>query len=188
MTRCRPDGRRPPADAGPRASRHPGRGRGRRRHRSGAGVEGQGRHHPDDICARGRGTTPPRLSRVSLRADYERAIDQAAAFLDYPPGIREVLDAIDRLADDPRPPGSFPYGSPDLRRLRVGPLPDPARSPTTRSRSGISPAAPETDSKEGSGLTRPVVRVPAPSEPGRSESRYAHGPTADRRPILNSGR
>jgi mRNA interferase RelE/StbE len=31
-----------------------------------------------------------------------------------------VLDAIDRLADDPRPTGSFPYGSPDLRRLRVG--------------------------------------------------------------------
>ncbi len=37
-----------------------------------------------------------------------------------PRGIRAVLDAIDRLADDPRPAGSFPYGSPDLRRLRVG--------------------------------------------------------------------
>jgi mRNA interferase RelE/StbE len=58
---------------------------------------------------------------VSLRIDYdERAIDQAAAFLDDPHGIRAVLDAIDRLADDPRPAGSFPYGSPDLRRLRVG--------------------------------------------------------------------
>jgi mRNA interferase RelE/StbE len=58
---------------------------------------------------------------VSPRVDYdERAIDQAATFLDDPPGIREVLDAIDRLADDPRQPGSFPYGSPDLRRLRVG--------------------------------------------------------------------
>jgi mRNA interferase RelE/StbE len=58
---------------------------------------------------------------VSLRVDYdERAIDQAAAFLDDPPGIRAVLDAIDLLADDPRPAGSFPYGSPDLRRLRVG--------------------------------------------------------------------
>ena len=31
-----------------------------------------------------------------------------------------MLDAIDPLADDPRPAGSFPYGSPDLRRLRVG--------------------------------------------------------------------
>jgi mRNA interferase RelE/StbE len=58
---------------------------------------------------------------VSLRVDYdERAISQAAAFLDDPQGIRAVLDAIDRLADDPRPAGSFPYGSPDLRRLRVG--------------------------------------------------------------------
>ena len=58
---------------------------------------------------------------MSVRIDYdERAISQAAAFLDDPPGIRAVLDAIDRLADDPRPAGSFPYGSPDLRRLRVG--------------------------------------------------------------------
>jgi hypothetical protein len=39
---------------------------------------------------------------VSLRIDYdERAIDQAAAFLDDPQGMRAVLDAIDRLADDP---------------------------------------------------------------------------------------
>ena len=58
---------------------------------------------------------------MSLRVDYdERAISQAAAFLDDPHGIRAVLDAIDQLADDPRPAGSFPYGSPDLRRLRVG--------------------------------------------------------------------
>ena len=58
---------------------------------------------------------------MSLRVDYgERAISQATAFLDDPPGIRAVLDTIDQLADDPRPDGSFPYGSPDLRRLRVG--------------------------------------------------------------------
>ena len=58
---------------------------------------------------------------MSLRTEYdERAIGQAAAFLDDPQGIREVVDAIDRLADEPRPAGSFPYGSPDLRRLRVG--------------------------------------------------------------------
>ena len=58
---------------------------------------------------------------MSLRVEYdERAINQAASFLDDPYGIRAVLDAIDRLADDPRPAGSFPYGSPDLRRLRVG--------------------------------------------------------------------
>jgi mRNA interferase RelE/StbE len=58
---------------------------------------------------------------VTLRIDYdERAISQAAAFLDDPEGMRAVLDAIDGLADAPRPAGSFPYGSPDLRRLRVG--------------------------------------------------------------------
>jgi len=58
---------------------------------------------------------------VSLRIEYDdRAIDQAAAFPGDPQGIREVLDAIGRLADDPRPAGSFPYGSPDLRRLRAG--------------------------------------------------------------------
>jgi mRNA interferase RelE/StbE len=58
---------------------------------------------------------------VSLRIDYdERALDQAAGFLDDPQGIRGVLDAIDRLTEDPRPAGSFPYGSPDLRRLRIG--------------------------------------------------------------------
>jgi mRNA interferase RelE/StbE len=58
---------------------------------------------------------------VSLRIEYdERAISQAAAFLYDPSGVREVMDAIDRLTDDPRPSGSFPYGSPDLRRLRVG--------------------------------------------------------------------
>jgi len=58
---------------------------------------------------------------VSLRVEYdERAIDQAAAFLDDPDGIQAVLDAIDRLADNPGPAESFPYGSPDLRRLRAG--------------------------------------------------------------------
>jgi hypothetical protein len=31
-----------------------------------------------------------------------------------------MLDAVARLADGPRPAGSFPYGSPDRRRLRVG--------------------------------------------------------------------
>ena len=57
---------------------------------------------------------------MSLRVDYdERAISQAAGFLDDPQGVQELLDAIDRLADDPRPPGAFPYGSPDVRRLRV---------------------------------------------------------------------
>jgi mRNA interferase RelE/StbE len=58
---------------------------------------------------------------VSLRVIHEeKAINQAAGFLaDDPVGLGAVLDAVDRLADDPRPVGSFPYGSPGLRRLRV---------------------------------------------------------------------
>ena len=43
---------------------------------------------------------------MSLRVDYdERAVSQAAAFLDDPEGIRAVLDGIDQLAEDPRPAG-----------------------------------------------------------------------------------
>ena len=59
---------------------------------------------------------------MSLRIVFdEKAIDQAAGFLaDDPDALHVVLAAIDQLADDPRPAGSFPYGSPDLRRLRVG--------------------------------------------------------------------
>jgi len=77
---------------------------------------------------------------VSLRVDYdERAISQAAEFLDDPQGIRAVLDAIDRLADDPRPAGSFPYGSPDLRRLRIGRYRVLYEITKRRSRSGTFP-------------------------------------------------
>ncbi len=59
---------------------------------------------------------------MSLRIVFEeKAIDQAAGFLsDDPAALRAVLAAIDQLADHPRPAESFPYGSPDLRRLRVG--------------------------------------------------------------------
>jgi hypothetical protein len=47
-------------------------------------------------------TAPARHAPVSLRIDYdERAISQAAAFLDDPHGVRAVLDAIDRLAASP---------------------------------------------------------------------------------------
>ena len=42
---------------------------------------------------------------MSYQVNWEiQALDQAAGF----------------LADEPRPPESFPYGSPDLRRLRAG--------------------------------------------------------------------
>jgi len=59
---------------------------------------------------------------VSLRVVFEtKAIDRAAGYLaDDPDGLRALLDGVDRLADDPRPDGSFPFGSPDVRRLRIG--------------------------------------------------------------------
>jgi mRNA interferase RelE/StbE len=59
---------------------------------------------------------------VSRQVIWEvQAIDQAAGFLrDDPAGVREMLDVVAVLADDPRPAGSFPYGSPDRRRLHIG--------------------------------------------------------------------
>lgn len=48
-----------------------------------------------------------------------QAIDQAAGFLaDDSAGLREVLDAVGRLADDPQPPRSFHRG--EYYRLSVG--------------------------------------------------------------------
>ena len=40
-------------------------------------------------------------------------------YLDDPAGLSEVLEAIDALADDPRPAGSVPWG-PVLSRLHAG--------------------------------------------------------------------
>jgi mRNA interferase RelE/StbE len=59
---------------------------------------------------------------MSLRVLYEeQAINQAAGFLaDDPEGVAQMMDTLDELAGNPRPPESFPYGSPDLRRLRIG--------------------------------------------------------------------
>ncbi|MFI1568235.1 type II toxin-antitoxin system RelE/ParE family toxin [Streptomyces sp. NPDC020490] len=50
-----------------------------------------------------------------------RATSAAVRFLkDDPAGLSAVYEAVDDLADQPRPPGSIPNGSPDLRRLHVG--------------------------------------------------------------------
>jgi mRNA interferase RelE/StbE len=59
---------------------------------------------------------------VSLQVIWEaQPIGQAAGFLrDDPDGVREMLDAVARLAEEPRPAGSLPYGSPDRRWLRIG--------------------------------------------------------------------
>ena len=55
---------------------------------------------------------------MSLRVDYdERAISQATAFLDDPPGIRAALDATGQLAMDPSLRASVPVnGQPGKRR------------------------------------------------------------------------
>jgi mRNA interferase RelE/StbE len=51
----------------------------------------------------------------------EKAISRAAGFLaDDPDGVRVLLDAIDALADEPRPSASLAFGPSELRRLRVG--------------------------------------------------------------------
>ncbi|MGW0737805.1 type II toxin-antitoxin system RelE family toxin [Streptomyces sp. NPDC002851] len=51
----------------------------------------------------------------------EPALNAAARSLkDDPDGLRQLLDAVDLLAGDPRPVGSAEYGSADLRRMHVG--------------------------------------------------------------------
>ncbi|MFD3513933.1 type II toxin-antitoxin system RelE/ParE family toxin [Streptomyces sp. NPDC058657] len=51
----------------------------------------------------------------------EAAIDAAARFLkDDQDGLRQLMDAVDLLAEQPRPAGTAEYGSPDLRRMHVG--------------------------------------------------------------------
>ena len=60
-------------------------------------------------------------SRVPLyQAMYSTTARQAGFLREDPVGVAALWDAVSRLADEPRPPESFPYGSPDLRRLRAG--------------------------------------------------------------------
>ena len=40
-------------------------------------------------------------------------------YLGDPAGLRQVLEAIDALAEDPRPPGAVPWG-PAMSRLHIG--------------------------------------------------------------------
>ncbi|OUC98584.1 type II toxin-antitoxin system RelE family toxin [Streptomyces swartbergensis] len=48
------------------------------------------------------------------------AMNAAVRFLkDDPAGLSAVYEAVDALAENPRPAGSVPYGV-DIRRLRVG--------------------------------------------------------------------
>jgi mRNA interferase RelE/StbE len=59
---------------------------------------------------------------VSYQVNWEvQALDRTAGFLsDDLAGVRRLWESVSRLAEEPRPPESFPYGSPDLRRLRAG--------------------------------------------------------------------
>ena len=59
---------------------------------------------------------------MSYQVNWEvQALDRTAGFLsDDVAGVRGLWESVSRLADEPRPPESFPYGSPDLRRLRAG--------------------------------------------------------------------
>jgi hypothetical protein len=88
---------------------------GRRRQGSAGGLACPGGRRADLIRSARRGAAAARPGRVSRQVIWEaQAIDQAVGFLrDDPDGVREMLDAVARLADEPRPAGSFPYGSPD---------------------------------------------------------------------------
>ena len=59
---------------------------------------------------------------MSYQVNWEiRALGLTAGFLhDDPTGVAALWESVSRLADEPRPPESFAYGSPDLRRLRAG--------------------------------------------------------------------
>jgi mRNA interferase RelE/StbE len=58
---------------------------------------------------------------VTYRIIWEPSATNAAVrFLkDDPTGLAAVYEAVDTLAETPRPAGSTPYG-PGIRRLRVG--------------------------------------------------------------------
>ena len=49
------------------------------------------------------------------------AVNLATRFLtDDPDGLRSLLNAVDALATEPRPPQAFPLGTSGVHRLRVG--------------------------------------------------------------------
>ena len=57
---------------------------------------------------------------MSYQVNWEiQALDLTAGFLsDDPAGVAALWDSVSHLADEQRPPESFPYGSPDLRACR----------------------------------------------------------------------
>jgi len=67
---------------------------------------------------------------VSYQVNWEiQALGQAAGLLrDDPIGVAALWDAVSQLADEPRPPESFPYGSPNLLACGPGGTASSARS------------------------------------------------------------
>lgn len=59
---------------------------------------------------------------MSYTIDWDMgALDRAAQFMkDDVTGVERVVAACDLLAENPRPTGSFAYGTPDVRRIHVG--------------------------------------------------------------------
>lgn len=59
---------------------------------------------------------------MSYQVNWEvQALDRTAGFLSEDmAGVAGLWESVSRLAGQPRPPESFPYGSSDLRRLRAG--------------------------------------------------------------------
>ena len=59
---------------------------------------------------------------MSYQVNWEiQALDQTAGLLrDDPVGVAALWDTVGQLVGERRPPESFPYGSPDLRRPRAG--------------------------------------------------------------------
>jgi len=59
---------------------------------------------------------------VTYSIDWEPpAVAAASRYLaDDPDGLAALITGIDALTAEPRPDESFPFGSPDLRRLHVG--------------------------------------------------------------------
>ena len=67
---------------------------------------------------------------MNYQVNWEiQALDQTAGFLgDDPTGVAALWDTVSQLADEPRPPESFPYGSSDLGACEPGGIASSTRS------------------------------------------------------------
>ena len=80
---------------------------------------------------------------MNFQVNWEiQALDQTAGFLgDDPTGVAALWDTVSQLADEPRPPESFPYGSPDLRPASGHPV---RNEPAKTRRAALDATAPAT--------------------------------------------